>query len=65
MSTATMTSRKKPGFQFQPMAQAKRQNPEANGRLSHIILSMASDERVIENTPSLRKLREILQRPIP
>ena len=53
------------GFHLQPMSQAKRQKPEENGRLSHILLSMASDERIREATPSLRSLYEFLARPKP
>jgi len=54
----------KPGFQL-PRSRPQKARDQFNGFMSQALLSMASDERVIENTPSLQKLREILERPIP
>lgn len=59
-----MTTALKPrpkGFQLPKFGDAKRNKAEANGRLSHIILSMASDARVMENTPSLKALYAFLK----
>lgn len=61
----TPTLKNRPGNFLLPSYDQARKNGEKNGRLSHIFLSMASDERVIEQTPSLQRLEEILARPIP
>lgn len=65
MSTATMTSRKKPGFQLPTL---KWQSSQIGGQQAQIKgagLSEKSTERVLANTPSLRRLADILARPIP
>lgn len=55
------TSGRKPkGFVMQPMSQAKRNKAEVNGRMSHAMLSMASDERILANTPNLKAIHEFL-----
>lgn len=64
MTTATMTKRKK-GFHLPIYTPAKRSNDKRNGVLSHIVMSMASDERIEEATPSLKRLYEFLRSPKP
>lgn len=57
------TSGRKPkGFVMQPMSQAKRNKAEVNGRMSHALLSMASDERILRETPILRDLYAFLEK---
>jgi hypothetical protein len=43
----------------------KRNKAEANERMSHTLLSMASDDRIRGATPSLKQLYEFLARPQP
>lgn len=53
---------KRKGFQFQPMNRAKQaQQGAKNGLLGAALLSMASDTRIQEATPSLRALYEFLR----
>ena len=56
------TPKPKPGFQLPAFGQSKRNQAEKNGRLSYITLSMASDERIKEATPSLKSLYAFLAR---
>ncbi len=51
------------GFQLRPMSQPKHK-AENNGRLSYLIASMASDERILEATPSLKALYAFLATPL-
>lgn len=55
------TPKRKGGF-YLPAYSQKRNKAEMNGRMSHVLLSMASDDRVLAETPSLRRLYEFLAR---
>lgn len=50
----------RPGNFHLPAYSQNRNAAEKNGRLSHIFLSMASDARIQQATPSLRALYEFL-----
>lgn len=57
------TSGRKPkGFVMAPMSQAKRNQAEVKGRMSHALLSMVSDERILRETPILRDLYAFLEK---
>ena len=63
-----MTTQTKPRpkpFILPSFTKAKRTQDQFNGLMSQALHTMASDERVIEATPSLQRLREILRRPLP
>lgn len=60
-----MTTKPK-GKHFQlPTRKAQRLQGQINGRMSTVFLSMASDARIQEATPSLKGLYEFLARPLP
>lgn len=48
------------GFRL-PAYDSSRQNQERKAMLSAMVTSMASDHRVMENTPSLKSLYEFLK----
>lgn len=56
----TPALKNRPGNFILPAHSQTRNAAEKNGRLSHIFLSMASDARVQENTPSLKRLYAFL-----
>lgn len=61
----TAPLKNRPGNFTLPAYSQTRNAAEKNGRLSHAFVSMASDRRIIENTPSLKALYEFLATPKP
>ncbi len=62
MSTATMTSRKKPGFQLPTLKLKSASIGGMKAQIQGAGLSESSTARVLANTPSLFRLYEFLAR---
>lgn len=60
-----MTPAKKPGFVLPTLKLSSSQRGGLHAQVQGAGSSEASTARVIKNTPALRKLDEILKRPIP
>lgn len=55
------SGRKRNSFVIPATSQTRKQGL-INGRMSHALLSMASDERIMANTPNLRAIYEFLEK---
>lgn len=56
------SGRKRNAFTMPAMSRAKQNDLAKNGRVSHTLLSMASDERLREATPSLKAMYAWLEK---
>lgn len=61
----TTSGRKPKEFAMRPMSSAKQKRDKFNGFMSQAMLSMASDERILRETPILRDLYAFLEKPLP
>ena len=64
MTTTLAKPKPKRSFQL-PTRKAQRIRGQINGRMSAIFLSMASDKRIREATPSMKSLYTFLGKPLP
>lgn len=56
------SGRKRNGFLLSPMSSAKQKRDKFNGFMSQAMLSMASDARILANTPNLKAIYEFLEK---